>query len=417
MISRRFILGATLASMATPLVHACAKKGGHSSIKGYAHTIGFLGQRHAEGLKLWQNGTFNNPSLLSSLNLATGEILQTALPLERGHSVVPLADGRLVCIPQNGDKAIVVNANHTNPTTLKAGDGLAFGGHGWEDTQNGTLLLPLMVSPARSVKDSGTLRLYDTKTLDIIHERTSGGIHPHEITTLKSGERLAITHYGDVRQIGREGPFHFSPASPCLSIYKRQTLKNIAHYNQDDLNGVLTHLCLAPDGDIITVSNQYLPFNSGDEASVLGAVEKFTTLHGRAPSALTQPLVEENRLALIQPVRKTNPQTGKTILLADGDHGFSRSQSVCTHIGSGRVFATFSFSNSLFILNKDGSYSRQSAQPYGIHNLRGVAALEETPYLLLTDRHKGIAVINATTLELHSTFDVALYGSAHITIS
>jgi hypothetical protein len=417
-MTRRFVLGATAATAATGLVAACTlhpRTTQKRSLNGHAHTLGFMGQRQADGMAMWRNGGLENPSVLTSINLRTGDVQQTALALARGHSVLGLTDGRLLCIPQNGTTAVLVNADHSNPIPLHTPEGFAFGGHGWEDVANGLILVPLMASPARSVKDSGILRLYDAKTLEVVADKPSGGLHPHEIAYIDKGDRLAITHYGDLRQIGREGAFQFSPAEPKLSLYKRQTLKNIAHYKQDDLNGVMTHLCITPEGHIVAVTNQYIPFKADDEQSILTAIKQFEALYGKPPEALSQPLVEENHLALVQPLRHINAETGAVTLLAENNHRLLRPQSICTHTRTGRIFATFAFSNTLYCRDMDGSTTILSAQPFGIQNLRGAVEIPESPYLLLTDRHTGIAVIDATTLELHSTFDVALYGSAHIT--
>lgn len=414
-LSRRHVLTAALAvPLSTTLVACTTDRKSSDTLTGKVHSLGFLGQRHPDGLTMWRQGVFESPSLLTSLDLATGEAHQTALPMARGHSVVALSDGRLVCIPQNGDTVLVVDADHAHSISIAAGDGFAFGGHGWEDLENSLLLLPVMVSPARSVKDSGLLRLHDLQTLEMVMQKPSGGIHPHEIVYLKDEDKLAITHYGNIRQIGREGPFAFSPADPKLSLYKRQTLKNLKNYRKPDLNGVLTHLTADQQGNIYTVSNQYLTFDPDVQTSMFAAMDNYKQLTGFHVPALTQPLVEERRFALPHPIRKTNLKSGITQLLeADNTH-LLRSQSITHHMASGRIFVTFAYSDNILILEGGKPALTIDAHRFGLGNIRGAADLQGTPYLILTDRHNGIAVVHAQTLELHTRFDVPLYGSAHV---
>jgi hypothetical protein len=412
-LTRRTVLAAATALPAVGMA-ACARKDDTPpTLSGKIHAIGFLGQRHTQGMALWRTGVFDSPSVLTTLDLADGTVRQTALPLRGGHSVTPLSGGALLCLPLAGEHALVVDATHTVIRQLDAGDGLAFGGHGWEDTAQNVVIVPLMVRDARSIKDQGILRVYDRTSWQVVANHPSGGLQPHELIALPRTDQLALAHYGSLRQIGREGMFAFSPLEPLVAIYDRTTRALTHRHVLPALNGVATHLTAAPNGDLITVTNQYLMFTRDDEQSLLAALAAYERLYGAPPPDLPQALIEETRLALPLAVYRLSPE-GAATAMGNGDPALRRSQSVTTHHASGHVVATFAHSNTLWVLPPQGQHRTVSAGTWGVQDVRGVADLSPAPYLLVSGKHGGVAVVNIHTLTAENLFDVPLFGAAHL---
>jgi hypothetical protein len=259
--------------------------------------------------------------------------------------------------------------------------------------------------------------IYDLKTLNKIDQVTSGGIHPHEVRLLPGGKELVVTHYGEITgALKPKGyPYEFNILQPKITVYDAQTLKPVRDYIQEDLQAILTHMDVDAQGNVFAVSNQYIAFRRGRSQNIIDAMEKLKELTGDDHMyELGLGSREESRLAIPAPLLRINPYTGEVKKYMVSFDANRRSQSVAYQPVVDKIFATYMYSNSLVTVDKNDVAAATDCFRYGIMGVRGVDAIPNSPYMLVSDTYRGVAVINAETMDLVRLYDVPVYRSPHV---
>ena len=412
------LVGATALSTPAQAVQGTEPKKTPPKVTGMALTLGISGVYHPSAFEDWKKDPARPRSLLTVTDLDTGHFRQQVLEMPDGHHAMRLGTShRIVCIGHHNKLSMVVDEELATQKIMVAPDGYVYGGHGYVDEPNNVFVLPARIHKPRTIEDQGIMEIYDLDTLKKIDQVTSGGIHPHEIRLLPNGKELVVTHYGDVALAlaGKDYPYHFNVLEPKLTVYDAKTLKPLRDYVQEDLNAILTHMDLDDQGNVFAVSNQYIPFGRGRSKHMIAAIEKLKELTGDEHNYELNPMSrEENRVATPLPLLRINPQTGEVKKYYFDNGRQRRSQSVAYQPVVGKVFATYAYSNTVVTVDKNDKADVVDCFQYGLSYIRGVDPVPGTPYMLLSDTNRGIAMINAETMELVRLYDVPVYRSPHV---
>jgi hypothetical protein len=387
-------------------------------LEGMALTLGTHGVYHPDAFEDWKKEPARPRSLITMTDLETGTYKQRVLDMPDGHHAMRLgSSNRIVCIGHHNKLSMVLNDDLSTRRIFIAPDGFVYGGHGYVDEPNNVFVLPARVEYPKKLEDQGIFEVYDLKTLRKIDELPSEGIHPHEIRLLPNGKEIVVTHYGEIaRNLAPKGShYYFNIVEAKLSVYDAKTLKPLRHYVQEDLNAILSHMAIDASGNVFAVSNQYVPFGRGRSFNMIQALQEVEKITGVKHNFELNPVMrEEDRIAIPLPVLRINPQTGevKPYFVSNNDN--RRSQSVAYQADVGKVFASFTYSNTLVTVDKDDKTEATDCFKYGITQVRGVDAVPGTPYMIISDSYRGIALIDANTMELVRLYDVPVYRSPHV---
>jgi hypothetical protein len=387
-------------------------------VKGTAFALGLYGQAHLDGFgPFWEQRM--KSSVITEIDLATGKYKQTWLPMAEGHHAQRLPDGKILCIGHHDVLSMVLNPDHSTALIMRAPEGYLYGGHGQPLPELGVLIVPLRARFAKSVKDTGLLEVYDLKTLQKLDGLPSGGIHPHEVRMLPGGKEFVITHYGEVHEYQPGSPFEFNIVEPKLTVYDSKTLKPLRHYVQD-VNAILTHMDVGTDGNVYAVLNQYV-WDRTPPNDVMtkrkSPLEHFKDAWGTPTFNFDLSAINDKQLAIPLPMLRINPQTGEVKELFTAPETQMRSQSVAANPMSKRVFSTYTHTNTLVVSDEGGETRAIPAFDLGVLDIRGVATVPNTPYILLAGQKRGLSLVDARTLQPVRRYDIPIFFSPHLSIS
>jgi hypothetical protein len=353
----------------------------------------------------------DRPSVLTELDLRTGKIKQTLLPIQSAHSVTPLPDGSLFIAAHHKPVSIHVTADHAIIKTYLAEDGYVYGGHSYYIPSLNLLAVPSRRDNPRTKADTGLIQFYDVSNMELVKQVDSKGIHPHELRLLPQDDsQMLITHYGDVHTPHPQG-LADHVIEPKLSIMDLNKFEIVKEVHQS-IDAIYTHMDVGYKGDAYVVSNQFFPVRGLSTKQIADGVKRFNipTEIARHPTSLVK-----RRFSIPSGLIKTDPITGKNEVLMTKPGDVMRSQSVAAHHASKRVFATYAFSNRVLVHDEGANETfSQDAFEYGLHEIRGVTAIPNTDYIAFNDLYNGIAIVNAYTMELVGNFTARTLKAPHI---
>lgn len=389
-------------------------------LKGTIHAIGWRGSEYAHTA-----ANINTLiSLLTSLDLATGAIKQTVLPINNGHSAMGLGDGRILCLPQIFAAGQIVDADHKVISTFKAPKGYAYGGHGIVLPERNLVALLMRRKQTKSLTDVGAIELYDLTTLKKLDQIDSGGLQPHEIHIVPNNPgEMAISHYGDLS--GPTGPLDYTVADAKLTIIDSATFKPKRHYQHNEFNAICGHMQVDKDGWACAVFNQYIRIPGlppsmahGDEVGPAAraiAVEELERHFGQKwDFPISNDYFEFNKFDMFLPMLRINTQTGESEVVDVGARNQLRSQSVGYNPETGYAIGVYRHSKTL-ILHKRGSKPEIiTAKQLGLNGLSGITNLAGTSCIAVNAPLEGITVYDLKARRIIRTYDIKTYDSTHL---
>lgn len=381
------------------------------TLKGRLFALGATGDLHPIGMENSLKTGFGG-AVLSEVDMATGAIKQTWLPMHGAHHALPTKNGEVVCIAHHGPVSLVVDEDHKVKHQFVSDEGYVYGGHGQPLPEKGVFILPVRHAQARSVKDTGRLEIYDLQTFKLLDKLDSGGIHPHEIRMLPGRKEMVVTHYGEVAEFNPGNPLEMNIVEPKLTVYDAATLKPVRHYVQD-VNAILTHMDIGPEGHVYAVLNQYIRLKTPEDRARALDVLRAILGHPDIDIAFHEDSIRRKRISIPLPTLKINPLNGEVERIFIGKQQ-NRSQSVATNTMTGTVFATYLYTNTLAVMPKDGPAFGLDMLKYGIDTIRGVSDIPGTPYIAVGSSYRGLAVIDVRNYELVKHFDLQVFVSPHL---
>jgi hypothetical protein len=416
-ISRRHFLGSAallLASAALPFGRAHAAPAG-SLLTAPLGKIHIIGLNDPPGRK--PEGHASPSSVLTTLDLQTGQTRRTELLITDGHAALPLGGGRLACIAHHGPRSCVVDADHGLIATLDAPAGYLYGGHAIILPDRGVFVIPVRRAHQQTASDFGRFVLYDLGTLREIDQIEAAALHPHEMRLIPGAGEIAVTHYGDIHK--PHPYFVHNAVAPKLVIYDAATLKEKRSYAQETNDAMLTHMSVTPDGHAWCVLTQYYKVNPDPslppQEQMESAYDAIRQATGKEPDFEILPQgVDEGRIAMPLPFLRIDTRTGKTEALMPEPDASIRSQSVACNQQTGAAAATYFHSNALIVQRPGKDAAIVTGKAIGIDGIRGVAELPETPFFVVTGSAQGAVILDSLTLEVIARFNVDNAHAPHV---
>lgn len=370
-------------------------------LKGKAHIIGV---NYPAGTR----PTATSFSDITTIDLASGQVRHTTLPMIDGHAALPLGGGRVGCIAHHANKTVVVDSEHAPISELIAPEGYLFGGHGQLIPGTSNLIIPVRHAKPMTPADKGLFLVYDRDTLQKLDQVESAALHPHEIRYLPEQDEIVATHYGDIEV--PNPPYRFNVVDARLVVYDAKTLKEKRSYPQNDFNAMLTHMSVTPDGYAYCVLTQYInvPTNPALPLDQNYDISKsfVTQTLGRPPEyEILMEGVKEGRIAMPLPFLRINTQTGEREELMSRMNDQIRSQSVAVNQQTGTGVAAYFHSNTIVLHRAGEKPLSVSGTKLGIEGISGVCQIPETPYIIISGSQKNSIVVNVNTLDVIARFE------------
>lgn len=389
----------------------------HNGIKNTLIALGVQGHRHRDVL-LGKIETavpsspsyFDRHSVITELDIQSGKVKQSAIPIADAHSAIRLPNGNLLITSHHRNTSILIDENHQFIKRILAPKGYLYGGHSRFLPQQNVAIVPARFATPKGLADTGLIMAHDPESFEVIGQYSSGGIHPHEIRVLPNQSEFVITHYGDIKTPHPKG-LEFHVIEPKLSVYDLQTFAKKRDYVQP-IDGIYTHMDIGIHGDVYAVSNQYVAIPDRKADAINALLQKHNLSHDLSLSFMSS---RDSKLAIPSAVIKVNPQTGEREEFLVSEAQQLRSQSVAAHMPSKRIFATFVFSNTLVMIDEaTRAVSAIDAFKYGMQAIRGVGAIPNSDYIAISDQERGIAIVNAYTLDMVQQFSPQIFLGTHI---
>ncbi len=378
--------------------------------KGKILLLGPGGAYHRLGIKNFLNDPGHESSVFIELDLETGGTRASWVGMAGGHHALPLTDQRRVCIAHHKTDSVILDTHLVVEKRLEAPEGYLYSGHGLVLPAKNVFLAPMRRAKADKLTDTGMVEVYDIKSLKLIERVDTGGIHPHEMRLLPGGKEFVVTHYGDFTGRMPGDPREFKMAEPKLTVLDAATLKPVRHHVQPE-DAILTHMDIGSDGMVYAVMNQNL-WRRGD-VTADQILKFYEERAGRIDYDFSPVDLDREQISLPLPTVRINPANGERQIFFTHPAIQRRATSVAAVPQAGKVFATYTHSDTLQVIDTDGNVNMLFAMDFGISRLRGVAAIENSPFVALTGEECGVAIVDARTLNVVRRFNVKNFGAVH----
>lgn len=357
------------------------------------------------------NNTGTKSTFLTEANLRTNKIQQIELPMESGHSALCLPGKRLVCIGHKSPTSLLLDSENKVMKKIEAPHGYMYGGHGVVFLKQKQVLLTSHAITAASEVDSGLIQVFSLDDMELIHQFSSYGIHPHEVRLLPGESSYVVTHYGWLSKENTPNPEHFvlGVLNPKLTVFSVETHLPIAHHPVFPKYAIFTHIDVGPDGQVYGINNQYwhTDYFKGHSPKHEFGDNEFNL----------DPLEEKSgETAVPLPLVIVDPKTGKQTNIFTSSKSQRRSQSIATNFLTEKVVATYPYSNTLLIVDRDFSASTVDTIPFEIEGVRGVCEVPHTSRIVITGTQRNIAVVDLKTMQRVQFFSAKLNFSTHVSI-
>lgn len=340
-------------------------------------------------------------STYSELNIQNGKIEQTILPMENGHFILSISETNnlvLMC-PYLGSQALVYDRKQKKILKyLEAPKNFLFSGHACAN--DNYVFLPLKhFLFEHDNKSEGKILIYDKKDIHKIDEINSHGVWPHDISYFQ--DQIAVAHTGTNGPLINPKKFQYDNSASNIV-----TLKNNVLHKKYPTNGFSpSHLSFLAN-KIFFNSVQWMSPRS-ENVELFENVEGFQfafseRIHNRISSPEPFFIIDLDKKKLTQISLPANLGRRAVEVLADED------EKCC--------YATFSHSDTLIKMNWDGSILKsKKAFDFGLTEIRGLDFLGKN-YLVISGKHRGIAIIDRISLEPIVRYDVSTYSNTHLSV-
>jgi hypothetical protein len=409
------------ASLAMPAVRAAAKSlESHlgsllpQAFTGLLHSVGGDGKRHPSAPR----NSRDPLGVLTSIDLKARRVRQTPIPIRDAHSAVGLGDGRVLCMPQQGERCVVVDAAHNIMHVLQAPPQYQFFGHALvRPAGQNTIVLTLKRIDFANVADHGLLAIYDYGTLKLVGSVTSGGLNPHEITPIPGTDEVCAVHYGHISK--KDAVRVRNVKEPKLSIFDGKTLAIKREYPLKDIAAAMSHLRVDAARNAYCVLQQYVRI--GEDARTKTAADRLARYYdycaeiiGRPVKFEKNPEVGPGEHPVPLPTLKIDTQTGAREIVMTADDYHLAVQSVEVNSLTQAMVASYTASNTLLLRYPDKAPVALKGGSMKLQNVRGVADIPGTPYVIAASSGLGVAAIDVRDGSLVGTAPVEFYEAPHM---
>lgn len=364
------------------------------------------------------NDQFAKSSILTTLDLATGSIKQTALEMEDGHAAMGALGGRILCVSHHKKTSMMVDKDHNVIKKFVSPEGYLYGGHGLVMKDRDLFVLPLRSANPHTSADTGRFEIYNLTTLQKLDQIDSGGVQPHEIHYIPTNaQELAVTHYGNI--VDEKDPLEFNVVDSKLTIIDSQTFKPKRHYMQNDYNALTTHMRVDKDGWAYIVFTQYIQYKKlkvlpNQDVHDVALAELKRLFNQEWDFPVPHLADHEKHLAISLPMLRINTQTGETQVINAGMRHHIRSQSVAYNNATGTAVGLYHHSDNLVLHQPNKEPEVVTNDQLGLTGIRGVTEIPNTTRICVCGTYDDVVVFDLVSRRVEAHFKTSNYNSTHI---
>lgn len=356
------------------------------------------------------NNFFNDEqSVFSEVKIPSGEVIQTLLPIHGGHEVLPIGQyGQFLCLSQYGKKSCVIDTKHHIVAVIEAPLGELFSGHGLFSAKENKVILTTFKS----------LLIYDVKTwkkLDSISVSFGGS---HEIHYLPDSGDCVLSGFTG-KTTDKNLPYYEKKGRASIIVLDGSSLKQKRVIEQPHL-AAMYHLDVDRDGLVYAVLQQNLDFGPGEQNP--DYADHVTRLMRETYPKRDWPIsrleFEEKLVNVALPMLRIDPATSEIKEYFTSAKTQRRSQSVAVHPKSGKVFATYVWSNTLLVYDPHSQlHTTVSGAELGVDEIAGVCDIPSTNCIAVNGMYRGISIVDTSSMKVMAHYPVDHYRSSHIICS
>lgn len=382
------------AAPACPLPHQEGESVGGASLRGSLLILGVEGRLNASTIDF-----ADSSSVLTRLRLSDGKLIRTTLPMRKGHHAQQLKDGLILCSPQNGPTALIVDLEHRVVHQIDAPDGYFYSGHGLVLAHKNIFALPLCRSKRADDTAHGAIEIYDLNSFGLLRRVDQWGLNPHELVYCPERDEVVVADYGTLTsftppllsQFGRPGVFTCDPDSFFVRRF----------YDQTDLNGAVTHLRVAQRGQVYFVLQQSVFVDIKSHANNYGAAvraadQQVSRIFNLPARNYPLPYVqyETPEMSVPRPFVQVDLDSGHRVLHFVEPQFHIRPQSVEVNRLTGTVIASYTASDCLVMRGGGAPAVVMDGAALGINEIRGLADIPGTPWVAVSGSERNVAIVD-----------------------
>ena len=354
-------------------------------------------------------------SVLTEVDLKTGDIKQTLSPIPRGHHVLPMPkhDKLLVC-PGWSNILALHDMDHGLIERFGAPKDHVFGGHGVVYDEKGLVFVSLSHVDQKS--QSGKIAIFDQKDFKLLDIIETKGSKAHDMTILPDRKTLVVGNYGVKNEEWEQGIArdHYSKEEcSSLSFINAETLKveSVSHF--EDMKG-LAHLGTGRDDEIVIVFERFMEYKdshlSDEERD--NALKKI--MKDQVWSLHNEEKTDDKGVSIPTKIRRFNPNTGES-----HDHFTNmidqrRPQSIAYNSMTDSLLVCHVYPNTLISVDKTGTSKVFPSKDFGIKEPIGACEIEGTPYIAISGMSRDITLIDTRDMTPALQVPCELFRCSHM---
>jgi len=347
-------------------------------------------------------GTAPSTSVITEISLHDFAIKQRWVNLPNAHSILTVSGNQQLVLPLDGKAALLVQSQATIGEQIAAPNGYLYSGHGLK--LDDLVYVTLRKEHATSATDTGLIGVLDIPRRRIVQLLNSGAVRPHDLVAIDHGRHLAVSHYGDLNY-DVSGQTSANMREPKLVIIAVKSGRILQTLVAPDL-GSLTHIAVSDDSIVCGVPLNYFGFDDQGRRGVertLGAPQFEISVAEELEGRLAEPM----------PIFLFDLASGG-LRSVDGVLAKQRrAQSVVYHRASRQFLITYTFSDSLAVVD-DSAVRHVSAFDLGLNYIRGVTPIGDSDLVAVSGGFRGVALLRVSDLQVVKRLDVSLFDSPHV---
>lgn len=319
-------------------------------------------------------------------------IHRSSLPFNRGHSLISLKNGNLICIGKHENKAFLLDPKLQILKDFSLPMDSYYAGHACLNKKQDLMLLSAYEQ--KENKNSGFIQFLDLKDLQLKKSISFNGGMPHEIHLSKNEKEIWIDSYA-------RNEYKTSILS-SISMVDGKTIKDI-HWDSNEGN----------PGHFVVAEDQ-----------VIGA---FVNFKGVSQKTLRKFKKDLNQFREILGGDGNIAKSGKIWKVeksANGDYASNdfyidqnqqrRPQSVIYHPNLGVSCISFAHSNTLAFIDSKGKDEILELPKDKLIGPRGICPIPETNLFAVSGTKKNIVIVNYHSKKIERSISIDLGNHAHL---
>lgn len=367
----------------------------------------------------------DNETVLSSLDLETGSVVQIPINLKKAHDALQVKDNFLVIPNKHSSKMHVTDLSGRGQDIFTR-DNIGLKGHGFFDEQNDVIIVSA-ADLSEGLK--GYFVLLDPKSFKVRDIMDLKGNAPHDIQ-LYDENTFAICNYNiDSLKSKDEVGYGKPPLGGYseIALYDRKTLKLVDKI-QAYKESLVSHSVMTDNGDLYAIG-----FEEYEDPTVAEWTNEYIEDKFRSYYAENHPELLKQWPDIAQSLKIHTREAGKKsfglpllpmkmeagtreldIMKFDNFH-HRRAQSICYVRQTNTVAMSYPHSDSVQLYNATTGQSHDLFEAdLNIKEMRGLTEIEGTTYLAIAGTTRGISIIDTRNFKVVNSYDVIMGSIIHM---